>query len=69
MECRFCGEIMHPSCVEDNTAPCKIVTEINNCWECPKCFKEGEAVSQLTTEMLIKTFFVHLQWKRDFQKR
>lgn len=47
MECRFCGEIMHPSCVEDNTAPCKIVTEINNCWECPKCFKEGEAASSV----------------------
>lgn len=46
MECRFCGEIVHPSCLEDSTAPCKIVTEINNCWECPKCFKDdGTATS------------------------
>ena len=41
MECRFCGEIVHPSCLEDSGAPCKIITEINNCWECPKCCKDG----------------------------
>lgn len=59
MECRFCGEIMYFLCVEDNIVFCKIVIEINNCWECLKCFKEGEVVSELIIEMLIKIFFVY----------
>ena len=41
MECRFCGEIVHPSCLGDTKGRCKMVTEINNCWECPKCFKDS----------------------------
>lgn len=41
MECRFCGEIVHPPCLKDIKGLCKIVTEINNCWECPKCCKDA----------------------------
>lgn len=45
MECRFCGEIVHPPCLKDIKGQCKIVTEINNCWECPKCCKDAAATS------------------------
>ena len=41
MECRLCGEIVHPTCLGDTKGRCKMVTEINNCWECPKCCKDS----------------------------
>ncbi|KAM7446348.1 Lysine-specific demethylase 2A [Porites harrisoni] len=45
MECRLCGEIVHPTCLGDTKGRCKMVTEINNCWECPKCCKDSSASS------------------------
>ena len=43
MECRLCGEIVHPPCA-DSTGHYRVMEQINDCWECPKCCKD-EAVS------------------------
>lgn len=40
MECCFCGEIVYLFCLKDIKGFCKIVIEINNCWECFKCCKD-----------------------------
>ncbi|CDQ78062.1 unnamed protein product [Oncorhynchus mykiss] len=58
MECTICNEIIHPSCLKVGPdPPCVwpaviagemgkaegiINDEIPNCWECPKCHKEGK---------------------------
>ncbi|XP_031697405.1 F-box/LRR-repeat protein 19, partial [Anarrhichthys ocellatus] len=42
MECTICNEIIHPSCLKMNKAEGIINDEIPNCWECPKCHKEGK---------------------------
>ncbi|XP_048842810.1 F-box/LRR-repeat protein 19 [Brienomyrus brachyistius] len=42
MECTICNEIIHPGCLKMNKAEGIINDEIPNCWECPKCHKEGK---------------------------
>uniref|UniRef100_A0A3P9P8S1 F-box and leucine rich repeat protein 19 n=1 Tax=Poecilia reticulata TaxID=8081 RepID=A0A3P9P8S1_POERE len=42
MECTICNEIIHPSCLKMGKADGIINDEIPNCWECPKCHKEGK---------------------------
>ncbi|XP_068779230.1 F-box/LRR-repeat protein 19 [Struthio camelus] len=41
MECSACGEIVHPRCLQMGRAEAVINPEIPNCWECPKCRREG----------------------------
>ncbi|XP_059412930.1 F-box/LRR-repeat protein 19 isoform X1 [Carassius carassius] len=42
MECTICNEIIHPSCLKMASSEGIINDEIPNCWECPKCHKEGK---------------------------
>uniref|UniRef100_A0A8C5G7M0 F-box/LRR-repeat protein 19-like n=1 Tax=Gouania willdenowi TaxID=441366 RepID=A0A8C5G7M0_GOUWI len=42
MECTICNEIIHPTCLKMGKAEGIINDEIPNCWECPKCHKEGK---------------------------
>ncbi|XP_065150986.2 F-box/LRR-repeat protein 19 [Paramisgurnus dabryanus] len=42
MECTICNEIIHPSCLKMGKSEGIINDEIPNCWECPKCHKEGK---------------------------
>ncbi|XP_052389522.1 F-box/LRR-repeat protein 19 isoform X3 [Carassius gibelio] len=42
MECTICNEIIHPSCLKMAKSEGIINDEIPNCWECPKCHKEGK---------------------------
>ncbi|MBN3309582.1 FXL19 protein, partial [Amia calva] len=42
MECTICNEIIHPGCLKMSKAEGIINDEIPNCWECPKCHKEGK---------------------------
>ncbi|EDO41168.1 predicted protein [Nematostella vectensis] len=42
MECRLCAEIVHPSCIDAQPDTFRVVPDINNCWECPKCFSGQE---------------------------
>ncbi|XP_031560229.1 lysine-specific demethylase 2B-like [Actinia tenebrosa] len=42
MECRLCAEIVHPDCVDAEEDSYRIVPDINNCWECPKCCISSE---------------------------
>ncbi|XP_061702736.1 F-box/LRR-repeat protein 19 isoform X2 [Syngnathoides biaculeatus] len=42
MECTICNEIIHPCCLKMGKAEGIINDEIPNCWECPKCHKEGK---------------------------
>ncbi|KAK3742949.1 hypothetical protein QZH41_014189, partial [Actinostola sp. cb2023] len=44
MECRLCAEIVHPQCVEADEDAYRIIPDINNCWECPKCCMDNENV-------------------------
>ncbi|XP_073491860.1 F-box/LRR-repeat protein 19 [Aquarana catesbeiana] len=41
MECTICNEIVHPGCIKMGKAEAVINTEIPNCWECPRCKREG----------------------------
>lgn len=41
MECTICNEIVHPGCIKMGKAEAVIDTEIPNCWECPRCMREG----------------------------
>eukprot|EP00079_Xenopus_tropicalis_P018331 XP_004919750.1 PREDICTED: F-box/LRR-repeat protein 19 isoform X1 [Xenopus tropicalis] len=41
MECTICNEIVHPGCIKMGKSEAVINTEIPNCWECPKCKREG----------------------------
>lgn len=50
MECRLCAEIVHPECVDVEEDSYRIVSDINNCWECPKCCTASENVSTRTDE-------------------
>ncbi|XP_029462766.1 F-box/LRR-repeat protein 19 [Rhinatrema bivittatum] len=43
MECTICNEIVHPGCIKMGKADGVINNEIPNCWECPKCKKEGKS--------------------------
>ncbi|TRY65669.1 hypothetical protein DNTS_005525 [Danionella cerebrum] len=42
MECTICNEIIHPSCLKMSRSEGIINEEIPNCWECPKCHREGK---------------------------
>uniref|UniRef100_H2RLU2 Zgc:158376 n=1 Tax=Takifugu rubripes TaxID=31033 RepID=H2RLU2_TAKRU len=48
MECTICNEIIHPSCLKMGKAEGIINDEIPNCWECPKCHKEGKTSKDQT---------------------
>ncbi|XP_063286854.1 F-box/LRR-repeat protein 19 isoform X1 [Pelobates fuscus] len=41
MECTICNEIVHPGCIKMGKTEAVINTEIPNCWECPRCKREG----------------------------
>ncbi|XP_053326491.1 F-box/LRR-repeat protein 19 isoform X2 [Spea bombifrons] len=41
MECTICNEIVHPGCIKMGKSEAVINTEIPNCWECPRCKREG----------------------------
>ncbi|XP_053551081.1 F-box/LRR-repeat protein 19 isoform X2 [Bombina bombina] len=41
MECTICNEIVHPGCFKMGKADAVINNEIPNCWECPRCKREG----------------------------
>ncbi|XP_075034974.1 F-box/LRR-repeat protein 19 isoform X1 [Mixophyes fleayi] len=41
MECTICNEIVHPGCIKMGKADAVINIEISNCWECPRCKREG----------------------------
>ncbi|XP_069634096.1 LOW QUALITY PROTEIN: F-box/LRR-repeat protein 19-like, partial [Haliaeetus albicilla] len=43
MECTLCSEIVHPRCLQMGRAEAVINPEIPNCWECPKCKREGRS--------------------------
>ncbi|XP_067170981.1 LOW QUALITY PROTEIN: F-box/LRR-repeat protein 19 [Apteryx mantelli] len=43
MECSICSEIVHPRCLQMGRAEAVINPEIPNCWECPKCKREGRS--------------------------
>ncbi|XP_053884691.1 LOW QUALITY PROTEIN: F-box/LRR-repeat protein 19 [Malaclemys terrapin pileata] len=43
MECSICNEIVHPACLKMGKAEAVINNEIPNCWECPKCKREGKS--------------------------
>ncbi|XP_062919017.1 F-box/LRR-repeat protein 19-like [Mobula hypostoma] len=43
MECTICNEIVHPGCLKVYDVEGIINDEIPNCWECPKCRKEGRS--------------------------
>ncbi|XP_051905828.1 F-box/LRR-repeat protein 19 isoform X1 [Hippocampus zosterae] len=53
MECTICNEIIHPRCLKMGKAEGIINDEIPNCWECPKCHKEGKT-SKEQADMLAK---------------
>ncbi|KAJ6652139.1 hypothetical protein lerEdw1_013179 [Lerista edwardsae] len=44
MECTICNEIVHPGCLKMGIAEGVINNEIPNCWECPKCKREGKSL-------------------------
>ncbi|KAG8140687.1 hypothetical protein E2320_003356 [Naja naja] len=44
MECTICNEIVHPGCLKMGIAEGVINNEIPNCWECPKCKREGKSM-------------------------
>lgn len=48
MECTICNEIIHPSCLKMGKSEGIINDEIPNCWECPKCHKEGKTSKDQT---------------------
>lgn len=39
MECKFCQEVTHPTCVTDYGVDGQIRMDLPNSWECPKCIK------------------------------
>ncbi|XP_025050936.1 F-box/LRR-repeat protein 19 [Alligator sinensis] len=43
MECSICNEIIHPACLQMGRAEGVVNAEIPNCWECPKCKREGKS--------------------------
>ncbi|XP_072705202.1 F-box/LRR-repeat protein 19 [Ciconia boyciana] len=43
MECTLCSEIVHPRCLQMGRAEAVVNPEIPNCWECPKCKREGRS--------------------------
>uniref|UniRef100_A0A8D0HEX9 PHD-type domain-containing protein n=1 Tax=Sphenodon punctatus TaxID=8508 RepID=A0A8D0HEX9_SPHPU len=51
MECTICNEIVHPSCLKMVRAEGVINNEIPNCWECPKCKREGKSSKDSSDSM------------------
>lgn len=47
MECSICSEIVHPRCLQMGRAEAVINPEIPNCWECPKCKREGRSAKEV----------------------
>ncbi len=43
MECKFCQEVTHPTCVTDFGVDGLICMSLPNLWECPKCIKCRES--------------------------
>ncbi len=41
MECKFCLEVTHPTCLTDYGVEGFIRIDLPNSWECPKCVKNG----------------------------
>ena len=39
MECKFCEEVTHPTCVTDYGVDGFIRMDLPNYWECPRCIK------------------------------
>ena len=58
MECKFCGEITHPTCVTDYGVDGFIRMDLPNFWECPRCIKNrkesGESEAGPSPEKMIK---------------
>ena len=42
MECIFCEEVVHPTCVTDYGVDGFIRMDLPNSWECPKCIKSKQ---------------------------
>ena len=40
MECKFCHEVVHPTCVTDYGVDGLIRMDLPNFWECPRCVKD-----------------------------
>uniref|UniRef100_A0A8C6XMK3 F-box/LRR-repeat protein 19 n=1 Tax=Naja naja TaxID=35670 RepID=A0A8C6XMK3_NAJNA len=49
MECTICNEIVHPGCLKMGISEGVINNEIPNCWECPKCKREGKSMKLKST--------------------
>lgn len=47
MECFFCYEITHPTCVTDYGVEGVIRMDMPNSWECPRCIKTGAVKSEI----------------------
>jgi len=58
MECKFCGEITHPTCVTDYGVDGYIRMDLPNFWECPRCIKNrkesGDLEAGPSPEKMIK---------------
>jgi hypothetical protein len=50
MECFFCFEVTHPTCVTDYGVEGVIRMDMPNSWECPRCIKTGVVKSELEEE-------------------
>ena len=51
MECKFCGEVTHPTCVTDYGVDGYIRMDLPNYWECPRCIKnKANAASSTSAE-------------------
>ena len=42
MECIFCGEVTHPTCVTDYGIDGQIRMDLPNSWECPRCVRDNK---------------------------
>jgi len=54
MECLYCFEVTHPTCVTDYGVEGVIRMDLPNSWECPRCIKTG-AIKNLEDENLCHT--------------
>ena len=54
MECKFCEEVTHPTCVTDYGVDGFIRMDLPNYWECPKCIKSKEDESGPSPSKSIK---------------
>jgi len=49
MECKFCEEVTHPTCVTDYGVDGYIRMDLPNHWECPRCIKNKNANAASST--------------------